>query len=251
MHPDISENEFAATLDACAMDALWQADIAAPPVDARLLATRLGLVVAGHDRLPGRAHFVRLAPAGDRASAQPTIIVGHAERPERAQWAIAHEIGESLAHEVFTRLGVLPEEVAPTSRELVANRLASCLLLPRRWFAADGADCDWDLFELKKRYSTASHELIARRMLEMSPPIAITLCDLGRVVWRKSNTASRLPPLLPEERQAWQRAHVSASPIDETLDALSTGLERIRCWPVHEPDWKREILRCEITEAIA
>jgi Zn-dependent peptidase ImmA (M78 family) len=251
MHPDISDNEFAATLDACARDALWQADIVAPPVDARLLATRLGLVVADHDRFPGRAHFVRLAAACERVSAQPTIVVGHSERPERAQWAIAHEIGESLAHEVFTRLGVLPQEVAPTSRELVANRLASCLLLPRRWFAADGADCDWDLFELKNRYATASHELIARRMLEMAPPIAITLCDLGRVVWRKSNTASRLPPLVPEERNAWQRSHATARPCDRLLDPLESGLERIRCWPVHEPHWKREILRCDIADRVA
>jgi hypothetical protein len=130
---------------------------------------------------------------------------------------------------------------------MVANRLASALLLPRRWFAVDGRECDWDLLGLKKRYGTASHELIARRMLDMRPPIVITVCDYGRVHWRRSNVTSRPPELLRDETAVWQQTHRSGLTIDRSLDA-ETGLESVRCWPVHEVGWKREILRSVVAE---
>ena len=148
---------------------------------------------------------------------------------------------------VFERLGVSFDESLPAARELVANRFASSLLLPRRWFAADGSDVGWDLLALKDRYCTASHELIARRMLEMRPPVVITLCDHGRVRWRRSNTSSRLPSLLAEEQSVWQESHLTGLPASVTLDAES-GLESVDCWPIHEPDWKREILRSAVAE---
>ena len=119
--------------------------------------------------------------------------------------------------------------------------------MPRRWFAADGRELDWDLLELKERYSTASHELIARRMLELRPPIVITVCDQGRVHWRRSNITARPPDLLPEERAVWRDAHQTGLPACDTLDAES-GLEAVRCWPVHELGWKREIIRSEIAD---
>jgi hypothetical protein len=143
---------------------------------------------------------------------------------------------------------VRPESEPPNARELVANHLASCLLLPGQWFAADGSALDWDLFELKGRYATASHELIVRRMLEMRTPVVITVCDLGRISWRRSNASGRPPRMLPQELAAWRESHVTGLPCSAKLDPSTSGLESVRCWPIHEPDWKREILRSEITE---
>ena len=71
----------------------------------------------------------------------------------------------------------------------------------------------------------------------MNPPVVITLCDLGRV-----------PPMRPEERGVWQQSHVSGEIALATLDPAATGLERVRAWPVHEPGWKREILRSDVAE---
>ena len=129
------------------------------PIDAALLAERIGLVVAQNEAMPIRGCFVRLAQpvkiAGDLRVAgaehsQGAIVVGPAERPERLQWAVVHEIGESIAYRVFATLGV-ELEVAPSSaREIVANHLASALLLPRMQFAAAGRELDWDLFGLKQ-----------------------------------------------------------------------------------------------------
>jgi Zn-dependent peptidase ImmA (M78 family) len=250
MLAEIPTDEWTEVLDDVVARLLWEAGIDRPPVDVRLLAERMGLVVAHHRELPARALFVRLAAGPRERTGQGTIVLGHAERPEREQWAIAHEVGESVCWDIFSQLGLDADVASPSAREAVANRVANGLLLPRRWFAADGRAFDWDLFELKDRYATASHELIARRMLEMSPPVVITLCDHGRVVWRRGNTGGRPPGLLPEEHDAWQQAHVTGFPADELLDPLNTGLHRVRAWPVHEPDWKREILRCDIAEGI-
>jgi hypothetical protein len=247
MLSEIPDDEFSAALDACAAEVLWEAGVTAPPVDALAVADGLGLLVTRNYDMPYRGRFVRLAQREEGGGGQATIVVGQAERPEREHWAVAHEIGESVAYRVFERLGIPFREAMPTSREQVANRLASCLLLPRRWFATDGRELDWDLIELKHRYETASHELLARRMLEMRPAVVITVCDLGRVHWRRSNLTARPPSLLPEETAVWREAHETGLPAKAMLDAES-GLELVRCWPIHEPGWKREILRSEIAE---
>jgi hypothetical protein len=248
MLAEIPADQFAAALDACAADVLWEAGIEEPPVDATLVAERIGLVVAHNMSLTTRGRLVELADPRGGAAGQGTIVVGPAERPERLQWAVAHEIGESVAHRVFTALGVSVKDAADDAREHVANHLASCLLLPRDWFAADGPPLDWDLFALKERYVTASHELIARRMLEMSPPIVVTLCDLGKVRWRRTNAGSRPPRLLPDEERVWRAVHASGQPSSASPDPTQTGLERIEAWPIHEAGWKREILRSAIAE---
>ena len=121
---------------------------------------------------------------------------------------------------------------------MVANQLAGRLLLPQPWFGVDGLDCGWDLFELKSRYQTASHELIARRMLDFTPPVVITIFDHGRRTFRRGNMPGRLPPLVPIELSTWQAAHRDGHPV-----SASNHLCAVRAWPVHEPDWKREILR--------
>ena len=247
MLSEIPDDEFAAALDACAAEVLWEAGISEPPVDALAVADGLGLVVTRDFAMPYRGRFVRLATREECGGGQGTIVVGEAQRPERQQWAVAHEIGESVAYRVFDRLGVAFDETLPTGRERVANRLANCLLLPRRWFAVDGRELDWDLIALKDRYATASRELIARRMLEMRPPIVITVCDLGRVHWRRSNVTARPPSMLSEETAIWREAHETGLPAEETLDS-ETGVSLVRCWPIHEPGWKRESLRSEITE---
>jgi hypothetical protein len=82
-------------------------------------------------------------------------------------------------------------------------------------------------------------------MLDLSAPVVITVCDLGRVHWRRSNVTARPPTLLPEERSIWRETHASGLTADEILDA-DTGLDRMRCWAIHEAGWKREILRGEI-----
>ena len=52
-------------------------------------------------------------------------------------------------------------------REWLANRFASELLTPSPWFLPDSVDLDFDLEALKRRYQTASYEVIASRTLDV------------------------------------------------------------------------------------
>jgi hypothetical protein len=245
MFPDIPEEQIRSAVEHVALQALAEACIDRPPVDAGLLAERLGMTVA-RDGVGAttRARFVRLG------GESPTILLADEPRPERRQWAVAHEIGECRACEVFAALGVDPLDGPLSAREAVANRLAGCLLLPRDWFAAVGAACDWDLLDLKTGFATASHELIARRMLDMSPPVIITVADHGRIEWRRGNQPGRTPPLTPPETDAWDAAHAIGEPARCEPRELPPGIEDVRAWPIHEPDWKREIIRTALAEVV-
>jgi hypothetical protein len=245
MFPELASEEWAAALDAVAMEVLANVGVSRPPVDAFEVARRMGITVAWDDRQRGRARYVRL---GGRRAAAPrvTILLRPDPRWERQQWALAHEIGEHAAYRLFAVLGVDPRETSSGAREVVASHLTGRLLLPSAWFAADGSNCGWDLLALKARYTTASHELIARRMLECRPPVIVTIFDHGRIHLRRSNLPGRVPPPSSAEIGCWKSVHDANRP-SETYE----GLRTIHGWPVHEEGWKREILRTEVDEAFA
>jgi hypothetical protein len=246
MLAEIPEEQFRTAVEDVAREVLAEGGVFYPPVDALMLSERLGLIVVKDVASGTRARFVQLGGMG--SDAQGTILLADDPRPERRQWAVAHEIGESYAYRVFAELGVDVLDAGPAAREAVANRLAGCLLLPRDWFFADGNAVDWDLFELKVRYATASHEMIARRMLEMPPPVIITLFDHGKQQWRKSNRHFRTPPMTRPEVAAWQAAHELGAAARCDRAELPEGIEDVRAWPVHESQWKREIMRITLAD---
>jgi Zn-dependent peptidase ImmA (M78 family) len=242
MLPEIACEELGLVLDTTVLELLAEAGWERPPIDALAVASRLGITVALDDGQQGRARLVRLADyrGGDSHTA---VMLRSDPRPERRQWAVAHELGECYAWRVYQALGVDPAEAPAGSREVVANHLAGRLLLPGPWLADDGRACDWDLRELKNRYATASHELIARRMLDFAPPIIVTIVDQERNTFRRSNVRGRAPALSPVERECWRLTHQTNEPHEQ-----QESMRRVRAWPVHEPGWKREILRTELEE---
>jgi hypothetical protein len=261
MLPEIPDEQVRHAFDGVAREILLAAGLAQPPVDAFHVAEQLGLIIArdqpaARGLAQPRARFVRLGAGakliqtneGDDGGPanQGAILLADDPRRERRQWAVAHEIGESRAYRVFAELGVDPRDAPVAAREEVANRLAGSLLLPRDWFLRDGVRTDWDLFDLKAIYATASHELIARRLLEMPPAVVVTLADQGRCVWRRSNRLFRAPPLTPAERAAWTAAHDGGQPVQCDPGELPDGVDDVRAWPIHEPGWRREIIRTEL-----
>jgi hypothetical protein len=239
MLPELTPDEFSAALDEIAAFVLTHQVADDAPIDALQLARALGLAVAWDDRQPGRGRVARLAPQSG-GSAQSSILLRREPRRERLQWAVAHEIGELCACRVFERLSVDPREAPPASREAVANQLASRILLPRDAFDRHGRSCGWDLLALKSRFPAASHELIARRMLDFAPSVIIAIFDHGRRTFRRGNLPFRLPPQSEIEKSAWRTAHEQSQPALE-----ADFCRRVQAWPVHESDWKREILRTE------
>lgn len=248
MFPDISPHDWARALDRLVEETLAQAGVVEPPVDALAVAAALGLTVATDVSQLERARYVRLRGAAGREgisnsrAASPSILLRPEPRCERRQWAVAHEIGEHLAYRLFAVLGVDASE-APQAREWAANRFAGRLLLPGVWFGTAGIRCRWDLPRLKRRFATASHELLARRMLEEPAPVIVTICDQGRVGFRAGNLAAPPPRLSEAEQACWRRARQGqAARVSGPSGAL------VRAWPIHEPGWQREILRTDLPD---
>ncbi len=210
---------------------LTQAGITAPPVDALELCNSIGIVVAFDAGQEMRGRHKRIAE-------QPTIFLKPDERPERLQWAAAHELGEAIVWRVFARGDCADETILPHEREAAANLLASRLLLPRRWFVADARGTGYDLLELKRIYATASHELIAWRMLDLEAPAIVSLFDQGRLMRRRADQGRRPPPLHALEQRAWQQVHKTSRCVCLREEGLC-----VQAWPVHEPHWRREFVR--------
>lgn len=218
-------------LNAVADELLSEAGCSGPPIDALRMAGRLGVVVAFDSAQAARGRHKRLG-------GEPTIFLKPDSRPERLQWAAAHELGEVVACRVFARAASQLDEMAGTLRERVANLLASRLLLPGKWFVRDVRRVRGDIAELKARYQTASHELIAYRLLDLPEPSIVTIFDQGRATRRRSNFAGPLPGLLEVEVHCWREVHDTGRHCEMSRPRLV-----VQGWPVHEEGWKREILR--------
>ncbi len=207
------------------------------PDDMFRLADRLGMEIVVDGKETHRARCLRIQRG---AKSQWVLIVRDEPRRERVQWAVAHELGEALAGQAIVQLGWDVEDIRPVHREWLANEIAKRLLLPFPQFLADGAALGWDLYRLKQQYPNASHEVIARRMLDAPPPIVITIFDNGRLYWRRSNTPIASPPLTQQEKTCWRAAHERGEAV-----RLENAVESIVCWTIHENGWQREILRTE------
>lgn len=215
--------------EAVVQDLLHLAEVFLPPVDALHVARRCALLLAWDNAQDSRGRL-------QRWGTETAILLRHDDRPERVQWAAAHEIGESVAWKIAQRAGAEPEEVSPRQRENLANLFASHLLLPQPWFSDYVTKTSGDLQALKAQFSTASHELIAMRLLDLETVRLITVWDQGRLVRRRSNLPGKTLPLTKMEQNLWQTAHESGTVSDAT-DTFG----RLRIWPIHEPGWKREI----------
>lgn len=246
MLTNVPGEQIRGVLDRCAEDLLWEAGVAGPPVDAFRVAHRLGMVITGDAAMTTRARFARLATEHPCGGVE-TIVLGQEDREERRQFAVAHEVGEARAYRVYESLGVDPSDLAPESRERIANALAGRLLVPRRWLITEWRESDGDLFALKGVFRTASHELIARRALECaSIPLIVTVTDNERMTWRRANLPGATPSRTPLEIDCQMGARTTAEPVcalgrDDPLAAAPPPLARVRSWPIHEPGWRREI----------
>jgi len=229
--------QIATELDEFCRSTLDRAQVEPRPDDIFALADRLGIEIVVDHRASQRARCVRLRRG---AQSRWLLVLQSDARPERLQWAAAHELGETLAGEAASKLGWDIDDIQPDVREWLANEIAKRLLLPFPQFVTDGTNLGWDLLQLKGLYPNVSHEVIARRMLDAPPPVTITIFDNGRLYWRKSNQLMLSPTLNQQERRCWQAAHESG----ETA-RYEDPRQSIACWAVHEDGWRREIMRTQ------
>src|SRR5216684_5133695 len=178
---DLPREEVVGTIDRAVEELLEAAGLAAPPVDAIALAQgHLGMVVCLDRRQPQRGR-------AQRTAGRKQIFLRPEPTEERHQWTVAHEIGEHFKPQLLQRLGIAPEQTRVMTGESLANLFAHHLLVPTAWFADDAQLHDYDVLALKQKYSTASHEVIAWRMLDLPAPCIITVVDNDHIHRRRSN----------------------------------------------------------------
>src|SRR6266849_2673563 len=155
MIDDLSREEIVQSLDRYVDELLEAAGLQGPPIDAIDLAQRhLGMVVCLDEKQPQRGR-------AQRGGKGKQIYLRPEPTEERHQWTVAHEIGEHLKTTLLERLGIEPEETRSMAGESLANLFAHHLLVPTSWYADDAGAVEYDLAKLKKRYRTASHEVLA------------------------------------------------------------------------------------------
>lgn len=237
MIDDLSREEVVQAVDRLVDELLDAAHIVGPPVDAIALAQQhLGMVVCLDQRQSQRGR-------AQRSLGQKQIFLRPEPREERHQWTVAHEIGEHYKAELLRRLGVDPAETRAMAGESLANLFAYRLLVPTRWFAEDAPGLDHDLLALKKRYTTSSHEVLAWRFLDLPTPCLVTIVDNGAIHRRKSNAWPARRRLEPAEAKCQRLVHESG----RTKVVRQEGWT-VQGWPIHQLDWKREILRSVVEE---
>ncbi len=209
--------------------------ISGPPFDALEIATRLGVDVIFDRNQPTRARHKLI---GKRS----TIFLKPEARLERQQWSIAHELGEIFAGNILNNEGSThdPGPDRLPIREQIASEIGTRLLLPEPSFSRLSLNSQFDLAIMKSLFSTASYELIARRLVGLQPNLVISMFDQGKLIRRLSINGHVRRDLEDQERLCWQRCHAENAQIRIHGEHILT-----RCWPVHEPTWKREFLMTE------
>ena len=237
MFDDMQRDDVVAVIDQMVEELLEAAGVTAPPVDTIALAQgQLGMVVCLDKRQTQRGR-------AQRSRGKPQIYLRPEPREERHQWTVAHEIGEHLKTELLQRLDIEPSQTQAMTGESLANLFAYRLLVPQCWFAADARALEYDLLQLKGRYRTSSHEVIAWRFLDLPEPCVITVIDNDHVRRRRSSGPRITRELLPIEQKCQRYVNEHGRPKTLRADGIS-----VQGWPVHSPDWKREILRSVIDE---
>jgi hypothetical protein len=237
MREDLVREDVGQAVDEAVNELLKAAAVGAPPVDALTLARRqLGMEVCLDRQQPQRGR-------AQRAGGQRRIYLRPEPSEERHQWTIAHEIGEHLKASLLVRLGMEPGETRSMTGESLANLFAYRLLVPTCWFTIDAPALDYDTLALKNRYATASHEVVAWRLLDLPEPSIITIIDNDHVSRRRGNACTVTRRLEPCEQECQRYVSYYSRP-----HIVQENGWTVYGWPVHKPDWKREILRTVVDD---
>lgn len=197
-------------------EGLATAQFDGPPVDVELLAARLGIAV----RASGASARWVISGSG------PVIFLPRHLPWERSRFILAHEIVEVQCALASPPLPITRDDEPRAERLFQAG--AADLLMPREWFAREGAACDWDLAHLRERFQV-SWEAAARRVTACIPSVC-TIVDNGRISGRVGSPDIRFPRRLdPDEQGAVQAAYEAwPSPTPHSRDG---AWFRCVAWP--------------------
>ncbi len=201
---------------------LSESGIMSPPVDPMIIAKNCGIICTEAE-IEGR-RGQNLMFRGFRF-----IDVRKDDRVERKCFTVAHELLEME----------LPKRIrGKQERHEIALIGAPHLLMPTDWFREACHETNFDIFELKKLFSTASHEAVALRTLVFSPSV-VTVIDNRKVTNRRSSVewlSER--KLMPVENEVVDEVYRTGKKVCRELDeVIVTG------YPLLEEEIKRVILQ--------
>ena len=231
MSDDLTREDLHLNADRLVEDLLAAAGVTQPPVDALVVARHLGMTI--REESPGESGG---RPKRGAVAGVLILIAGASE--EARQWTAALVVGDRLKPELMRRLGLDPASRRPLTGESFTDLIARRLLTPTAWFADDARASSWDVPAIQRRYATATLELAAWRLLDLTEPCIITIVEGDHVQRRRSNAWRVNKTLRPAECECQRYVHHYSRPRVVAADGWT-----VQGWPVHQPDWKREILR--------
>ena len=182
-------------------------------------------------------------PAGRPRRGGDVIRIPAGASEEARQWAAAQAIGARLKPDLLRRLGLDPAAQLGLTAASFAGLIAQRLLTPTAWFAADARAAGGDVAELSRLYATAGMERIAWRLLDLPAPCIITVVDNDHVHRRRSNAWPVRKVLTPPEEECQRYVNHYSRPRVVRANGWT-----VQGWPIHQADWKREILRSVVDE---
>jgi len=229
---ELTREDLFQAADRLVEEVLSAAGVTRPPVDAVDLARRHFGMTVREEAAPNPRARVWGAGTGNALQLSPEAS------EESRQWTAARAVGARLKGDLLRRLGFDAGFRIGLSGESLPDLLARRLLTPGAWFAGDARGCDWDILELKRLYATAGHEVVAWRLLDLPTACVITVVENDHVHRRRSNAWRVSKTLQPAERECQRYVHGFSRPRVVSADGWT-----VQGWPLHRPDWKREILR--------
>lgn len=176
-----------------------------------------------------RDHGFEIRFSSEASLCGNVIHVDQSQRPERQRRHVGHE----LAHALLEDAGLDPED------ERAADYLAAAMALPWSEFRRDVRLVGRNPWLLKERHPLASHEAIARRIIEVCDPGVLWVWDLGPGP-RDENLYKIISP-------GWRWPLRDPTPIERSAmqGALDAGgkpsepIGGILAWAVVEPPRRR------------
>jgi hypothetical protein len=214
-------------LDNLIQEFMARASLHQPPVDADALLNGkawqlLGLAAPLH-------HAKKTAQVFDPKESESSEV--------KKQWLAAQTLASSLQKEAKVRWEKANDSQASQGISFI-NLIAQRILVPTHWLKSIVLSVDYDLIELKRIFKTPAYEIIALRMLDLENPCIITIVDNGHVFKRKSNCCNPPKILSPTETMVLNYVHENSRP-----KKVNDQGWQVSGWPVHQLDWRREILR--------
>lgn len=232
---DFSAEELFEACDRLVAGLLDRAGVTDPPVDAlRIAEDHLGIPVEIAE--PEEDEQGRPRPRARRPTSG--IVLSPHMSAEQQQSAAAQGIARTLLPDLLRKLGIVPGSETKQAAAHFRGLLIARLLVPTRMLRSALRNCKYDMVALKERFSTASFESIALRLLDLDDPCVIAVVDDGVVAVRRSNATQTTRKLTPAEQRCLDRVMELDRPHSTRLEGWS-----VQGWPVPGRPFRRVVLR--------